>query len=313
MTDLLAAEARRFAARRAIRLLLASALLLVVVVNVVQLARAGRTRQEVGGALMVPPPQCVVDATARPIVVDYDCLNRLGSFDEVDGTGTAPEVVFVATRDRRPRVGQTLEQTLRGTTVALIFVGFVLGATYIAADYGTSLGTQLLFEPRRGRVLAAKLLTAAAGAAVVAAIVLLAAGGAQWIVSALRGSTAGADAAWAGRRGLQITRGAATAAVAAVFAAALSVVTRRTVVTLVGLLVLFIGSGFLVNQAWGRAILGRLPTNALFVVAIGDNALDDRRNFGGLHTWAGAWTIVLAWTAASALLASWWFARQEIR
>lgn len=312
MNHLLAAETRRFAARRSIRVLLAAALLLVAVVNVVQLARAGRSREPVGKALMVPPPQCVLDATARPIVVDQACLERLGSY-EFDSNGAAPEVVFVAARDRRPRVGQTLEATLRGSTVALIFVGFVLGATYVAADYGTSLGTQLLFEPRRGRVLAAKLLTAAAGAAVLAAIVLLAAAGAQWLISALRGSTAGVDTAWAGRRALQVARGATTTAIAAVFAAALSVVTRRTVVTLVGLLVLFIGSGFLMNPAWGRAILGRLPTNALFFVAVGDNAPDDRRSFGGLHTMGGAWTIVAAWTVAAALLASWWFDRQEIR
>ena len=81
------------------------------------------------------------------------------------------------------------------------FLAFVLGASFIGAEYSSgSLGTWLTFEPRRLRVASAKLLAAGAGGAGVAAVGLGLTAVGAWLVSrinqpdpALQLPTAAAD------------------------------------------------------------------------------------------------------------------------
>ncbi len=285
MTRLVGTELRRFFARRTVRGLLAFALGLVAFINVVQFARAGTT-----------------PATAPQSVT-------------FSNPGSEPVSPFVTSepQDRRPKVGGTFEGTIRGVNMALVVLAFVAGATLLAADYGASLGTQLIFEPRRVRLFAAKWLAAGIGAALLTLAVLTAAGAAQWVISAARGSTAGVDAAWLGHRAVDELRGAGACALAAMLALAVSAFTRRTVGTVAALFGALIAVRFLLAVSWGRTVVRLSPTNALWGVAYGRFESKNVDFFGGLHTMAGAWFLTLVWAAATLVAGAWWFTRQEIR
>jgi hypothetical protein len=55
--------------------------------------------------------------------------------------------------DSRIAVGKSLEGARPGTSVVMVFVGVVLGASFVGAEFHLgSLTSQLLYEPRRWRV-----------------------------------------------------------------------------------------------------------------------------------------------------------------
>jgi len=141
-----------------------------------------------------------------------------------------------------PRVDGVLLQTVTPLGLAAM----LLGATFAGADWSAgTIGTQLLFESRRGRQFAAKTLVvggvmaAIAAAAVTLALLSLFGIASQW-GSAEGASQAGGDVALAG------LRVAATVAVAGALGVALGLALRRSIAVL-GLVLayLFVGEGLL--------------------------------------------------------------------
>src|SRR5262249_35433823 len=122
-------ELRRFAARRLVRGTFLLAVLLVVVAVSINTARGHEARPgKESPATVFGPGQ------PQPV----------------------PRFSF-GESDTRIDVGANLSGTLVGTGVALLLLGFVLGASFVGAEFnGGSLSTQLLFEPRRSRVHVAK-------------------------------------------------------------------------------------------------------------------------------------------------------------
>ena len=124
-----------------------------------------------------------------------------------------------------------------GALAVLLLVGLLMllaGTTFAGHDWNTgSMSNQLLFEPRRARVWAAK----AAAVALLASVVTLVVGAAYW--SAIWATVAARDlpipphAVAAGYK--QVVLGAAFAAACAVFGYALTMLLRSTVAT-IGLL-----------------------------------------------------------------------------
>ncbi len=89
-----------------------------------------------------------------------------------------------------------LENIFLGTSPFLIIAGWLLGASFIGAEWNSrNLETTLTWEPRRLRLLAAKA-AALALATAVGAVALQLVLGLAMVPAALRGTTAGADAAW---------------------------------------------------------------------------------------------------------------------
>lgn len=86
------------------------------------------------------------------------------------------------------RTAPPLQETLPGTVgtaaTLLVFLAFLVGATFTAAEVSTgSLSTWLTFEPRRLRVFASKLLAAALGVLPAAALVLAVTVAGAWAVA----------------------------------------------------------------------------------------------------------------------------------
>lgn len=143
------------------------------------------------------------------------------------------------------KFAQMMPSTLLAGSYLLTFVGFVIGASFVAAEFSSgSMANWLTFEPRRTRVYVSKL--AAAGLGLIPATVvllgLLTAG--VWLIVRHFSPTVGTTAKTWGDLGEMGARSLALALAATVTGAAIGVLLRRTVAVLgiaVGYLVLVEG------------------------------------------------------------------------
>jgi hypothetical protein len=215
-------------------------------------------------------------------------------------------------RDTRINIARTFAETVRGVGLTLTLLAAFLAATYIAADFGTSLSTQLLFEPRRRRVYFTKTVAAAIGCGAVAAVVLVWCGLLQYGGASLRGITTGVDASWVAHRLGDIGRAASASALMGVISFAIAAATRKTAAAVGTLFGLFVAMEFLRGPHWAH-IYGRLiPVNAIWGIAVGfAGALPDF--LVELHTMPGALLIGGAWAVAVTIVGAELFARREVR
>ena len=182
----------------------------------------------------VPDPRfCLVDLWEKHLSYRNMCPG--GALDELRGSSeggfgpySEPQTV---TWD-----GKTFQRNdsgnsgiVPGVSLALVMLSGLFGAAFVGAEYRAgTVETQLLWEPRRKRVLGAKLAAVATStfvihAALLALLVAVALPAAWW-----RGTTAGAgDAFWLGLGGT-IVRGSVISAVVAVIAAAVTAAARYT-------------------------------------------------------------------------------------
>lgn len=309
---LLVTELRRFARRRAVRWLVAVALLLAVVINGVQLARSEEGTQYSRAGTSFLAPECRRGEHNGLPVADQRCFER-SLRGPTPSTGEQfVDFYFAAPADRRVRIGRTFEDTVAGMGVALSLLGILLGSTFLAAEFGAAgFGTQLLFEPRRWLLYAAKVGAVAIGCALVAVLLVAWTGLGQYVASALRGSTDGVDGAWLVDRAGNTLRVAGASALAGVCALAVGALARRTVVAVVIFFGLVIATGFLINTSWGRPFGRNSPMNGIFAMGNGDFSNID--TWAGLASLGGAVLVAGAWAAGLSLLAGWWLSRTEIR
>lgn len=159
--SLLRAEARRFRSRRMVRVLLALALLgLLAAVAIAStqfakpsaagLADAARQRDQVAAQQRQFRAQCLAGTPPDGVPVEAYC----GPEQTADDLGTVED--FIAKRpftmDSAGRAG------VLGVAAATAALAFLLGATYVGAEWSTRSMVALLFwEPRRLVVMASKL------------------------------------------------------------------------------------------------------------------------------------------------------------
>lgn len=90
-----------------------------------------------------------------------------------------------------------LPDVLMGTSLVLVSVGWILGASAMGADWHAGHVTTILtWEPRRGRVLFAKIAAALTSVFVLSLVIQALLGIALAVAAAGAGSTAGAGSAW---------------------------------------------------------------------------------------------------------------------
>ena len=90
-----------------------------------------------------------------------------------------------------------LPDVLMGTSLVLVSVAWILGASSIGADWHAGHVTTILtWEPRRGRVMLAKITASLASVFVVSLVIQALLGAALAAAATGAGSTAGADAVW---------------------------------------------------------------------------------------------------------------------
>jgi hypothetical protein len=296
---LLRAELRRFFSRRVMRGAFAFGIALSTVVLVILTVRSDVTTGSethqvfscIGGGPTVPG--AVPDSTAP-----LDCVEEL--------------TTATVTHDRRVNVHDNLSDTVEGTGIAMVFVAFVIGASFIGAEFAAaSVGAQLVFEPRRARVVAVKGLAVGIGLAILSIALLLYIAILQGAASSLRGVFDGIDGAWLADRAGEIGRVAAAVALAGIAAYAITVVTRRTVAAVAGLLVV----------GWVSAIIGSLddwrwvakynPTSAFIAMVV--NETQRTNNDSQVLTVRAATVSSIVWAIALTVVAAAIFSRREVR
>lgn len=298
---LLGAELRRFFSRRVMRgafaFGIALSTLVIVIITVRSDVRAGT---QAGKQLVCTEGPSGGQATVPP------------------NGGTIPENCFLqgtsspVQRDTRLKIHDDLSETIKGTGFAMVFIAFVIGASFVGAEFGAgSLSTQLIFEPRRMRVVAVKAIAVGIGLAVLAVALLLYIGLLQWAGSSLRGVVNGLDGSWFAARAGDVGRVAAAVALAGIAAYAITVVTRRTVAAVAALLV----------TGWVSAIIGSLrnwrwvakynPATA-FIAMVAD--VSRRANNGDdVLAVRGATISACVWVVGLTVIAAIIFARREVR
>ena len=224
MSRLLLVEVRRVAARRLVRVVVA---LLLVGLAVIVTVGAARSNRDVAGARAEAARQaaelerfaveCEKDKEAGRIPAEVECASTEEQYFR------DPRFSFVT------RGGDWVTAGVGMATAAAVLIAIgALGAEWAA---GTFAGL-LLWEPRRIRVLTAKIgSVVAVGVALAgsAAVLMLTA---AWIVAATRGTTAGATRHVIEQHALIGVRGMALAALLTTLAAALANLLRSTAGTL---------------------------------------------------------------------------------
>jgi ABC-2 type transport system permease protein len=201
-----------------------------------------------------------------------------------------------------PRDALTIEGELdgRGTVLLalLAVVGIFVGATFAGADWASgSMGTQLLFAPRRLRVWTAKAVAVVVATSVAAALLLAAYWGALAAVAAARGIGTSPET-WAGV--LQTSgRGVALVGAVTLGGYALTMLSRHTVGTL-GLLFGYavVGEGLAAALPFERMSRWSMATNVRAWLHDGARVFDQSTCDLGETGCSGWYTLSLAHAAA---------------
>jgi ABC-2 type transport system permease protein len=136
---------------------------------------------------------------------------------------------FARDFDKRFRFADQMPETTRGTAILWAVLAFVVGASFAGAEWGTgSMATYLTWEPRRGRVLASKLICAVVVAATGAVLLSILLALVHIPAAYFRGTTAGMTGGlWASLAEVW-GRAGGLAAIAGVFGVGAATVSRNT-------------------------------------------------------------------------------------
>jgi ABC-type transport system involved in multi-copper enzyme maturation permease subunit len=226
MTALVAIEWRRVLARRLVRVSLALAVLAILVgatiaflvsrdMDQASLAQAQATRQAqvqqcIAGQLQGLPPE--IPPQERPQFCEQQFI---------------PPVP-----DRRFHY-ETLPNILVGMSLFAISLGWLLGSSLVGAEWHAgTMATLPTWEPRRVRVLAAKLVAAGGLAFAVAIGLQLLLGAALLPAGLLRGTTEGIDSSWLRSLGGVGLRVAAVSVLGAMMGLSIATIGRNTAAAL---------------------------------------------------------------------------------
>lgn len=114
-----------------------------------------------------------------------------------------------------------------------VFVAFLLGASFVAAEFSTrAMSTWLTFEPRRGPVAGSKVLAAVVGAAVLGVVMVVLVGVGIWVIAGRVGLTEGVEPGTRSHILSMLARVPAVAALGGLVGSALALLLRHTAAVL---------------------------------------------------------------------------------
>jgi hypothetical protein len=226
--------------------------------------------------------------------------------------------------DTRVDIAAHLSQVFAGVGVLLVCLAFVLGASFVGAETGASgLSTQLMYEPRRWRMHAAKTAAVAISCAAVAICVCCVIAATMLLGSHLHGIVPHVRSDWWKARAREIGRVALACSLAGVMAYAITLVVKRTGAGIVLFLVqLPLAAMFMRLQERGQpdSLLAKLaravPYYGLQILVLGRDHIphaDQYEQLRGVTTSAAGLALAGAWAIALLLIAGVLFARSEVR
>jgi ABC-type transport system involved in multi-copper enzyme maturation permease subunit len=194
--SLLRSEVRRLTSRRLVRVLGGLALLVVLIVQIRAFAvsdrnlDAARRRAAAASSIDAGQARMICDSMQQsgeaPSTIDCAGPDGLAYVNQ-RAAGSSGEVV-----DPRLHAAQALPQGAEAIAVGVAILGFLVGASFVGADWHAGTMQALLFwEPRRWRVILAKALALIAVLVAFAAAMQVVTAGTSWITAATRGTTEG--------------------------------------------------------------------------------------------------------------------------
>ena len=257
MLRLVRVELTRLRWRRAVMLLLIAAVVIPAVVAAVTLWNT----RPVSDADLASAARDNASEIAR-------CEKKPHRYGLDDADGCQAQIVgWYTGRQPLNLRDQRHENTGLGVATILAALLLLVGTTFVGHDWNTgSMSNQLLFEPRRGRIWAAKAIVVGGVSALLGAVVFSAYWLVLWAVADSRGLPAGNAELL---DGLQLGwRGAVFAACAALGGYAMTMLFRSTVATL-GVLLAVALAGGIVIAALGIGERWQPPVNLQAVVENG--------------------------------------------
>jgi ABC-2 type transport system permease protein len=256
MATLVGIEIKRFLARRLFRVLVVLALLGIVIAGVVVFFRSSDE-----------PPSTRVVVTDPALEAEIDRCQR-GEFGPLPDGDTEPTrrecMDFMGVQNPDPRYHLAgVRETFMGTAVPLAVMAWLLGASFIGAEWqkGT-MATTLLWEPRRTRLLAAKAIACCVTVFAVFVVLQIVLALALTPAGVLRGTTEGIDGGWLRSSAGVLGRGGIVAVVAAMMGFSIAGLGRNTAAAL--------GVGFLYMTVIEGLVRGLRPNWVPWLLA--DNA-----------------------------------------
>ena len=156
----------------------------------------------------------------------------------------------------KPKFADLIQTVLLGGSYLLAFIGFLIGAGFVAAEFSSgSMANWLTFEPRRMRVYFSKLVAAGLGLIPVAVALIALLTGGVWLIVGHFGSTAGVTAKVWGDSGEMAARSVVLVVAAAVAGAAMGALLRHTA-AVIGIAMAYL---VLVEGIFGRALQSAQP------------------------------------------------------
>jgi len=233
MRALLAGELRRLVSRRMIKVLALLALLGIAIGGVATFLNTEQTSESTLRQRRVAADARVADCMQRARAV-------LGP-PEAPGGKAGPSVAnredacqagFGRVEDRRLKL-EKLKGVLQGLTAPLVIVAWVVGASSIGAEWqARSITTLLTWEPRRVRVMAAKVVAAVIVAWVFSLVTWVLLSAALLPAVFVHGTTAGTGASWLASTVAVVLRGELMIAVATSVGFAVASIGRNTAAAL---------------------------------------------------------------------------------
>ena len=279
MRALLGVEVRRCLARRLTRVLVGAGVLaaatagVVVFVNSEEYLAAGSPEREARRAAAVA--ECTA-SVRRGLEIEGGMEFRGGGGVVKGGQLRPGDVREICESSVPTEIDNSLHLTdlwsadgrddsVWGVTSVFLGIGALIGAaSMIGAEWKAGTVTTLLtWEPRRVRVVVAKLSAVALLAAAATVVLQLALAGALSPTMALKGTTSGADGEWLGAAAGGLARSAALTALAAVIGGGVAMIGRNTAAAM-GAAFAYLAVGESILRAWkpqqSRWLLGENAT-----------------------------------------------------
>lgn len=260
MIRVLRVELRRLASRRLVQVLVAVGILAIAVTGVIL---AVKSHQPTAAELA----QAVAD---RDLNVQ-ECVDHPRRYNVAPAPGqtqqeacertTGPVSAWVGD-DRFALSG--LRDVFLGTSLVVAAFGLIVGASFVGAEWHAgTIGTLLTWEPRRTRVLLAKVVACTVAVFVIGVALQALLGAALWLVAATRGTTEGTGGTWLRSVAGVVTRAALLGSLTAAVGMAVASIGRNTAAAL--------GTGFAYLGVVEGIVRGLRPQWQRWLV--GDNAV----------------------------------------
>lgn len=255
MSALLSSEFRRFLARDLLLVLVTAALAGIAMAGVVAAAKS----HPLSAGDLAQAEQQAADDLRRCMAGDMFTPRDLPPGERLEKfcrTNIRPENYYGS----QPLALRDLPNWIQGVSFILFVGSLVLGASFVGAEWHAgSMMTLLTWEPRRLRVLVAKVLACTVTIFVLAVGLLILLSLTMTLVAATRGTTSGLPDGWFGSVAGSVLRSAAAASLASALGLALAMIGRNTAAAMgvtFGYLAIVEGLIRALRPGWQKWLLG---------------------------------------------------------